>query len=49
MRAPKNPQSFRENICKEVEKIVENNVMSNNIEKSIYNYCIEQADEKKNC
>ena len=47
MGIPKNPQRFRENISKEVEKIVENHVMAVNIERSIFNYCIEQAHQKQ--
>jgi len=46
MRHVDNPIEFRDNIRKELFKIVKNKRMGENIEKGVYNYCIQQSDQK---
>lgn len=47
MIAIKNPNSFRENVKKKLNIIVENSKQSINLEKGIYNYSLQQAKRLK--
>jgi transcription elongation factor S-II len=47
MKTVEDPVLFREKIIKAFYKIVQNNVKARNIEKSIYNFTISEAREKK--
>jgi transcription elongation factor S-II len=42
-----NPQMFRDNICKKINKFIKNKNKSTNLEKGIYNYAIKEAKLKK--
>lgn len=42
-----NSSLFRENICSQIELILQNKTMSINLEKGIFNYTIKQANIKK--
>jgi len=42
-----NPDTFRENIRKKMMSILDNESMSTNLEKGVYNYCIKEANSKK--
>ena len=46
MRTVKNPQEFRANVCKALEKILVNENICSNLEKGIYNYSIRHANER---
>ena len=46
MHIIKNPNTFRDNIRKELFKIIENEKICENLEKGIYNYCIQHSDKK---
>lgn len=41
------PTKFRKNIIKKINKLLNNNIKSRNIEKSIYNYSIKECKSKK--
>ena len=47
MQIVKNPTDFRNNITNVISKIINNEIISKNIEKSIYNYCIKESDKRK--
>tara|TARA_Y100000817_G_scaffold307043_2_gene293000 strand:+ start:368 stop:877 length:510 start_codon:yes stop_codon:yes gene_type:complete len=47
MREINNSQEFRENITRYVNKYIKNEKLSKNLEKGIFNFTIQQADEKK--
>ena len=47
MQIVKNPTDFRINITNVIFKIINNDIISKNIEKSIYNYCIKESDKRK--
>ena len=42
-----NPESFRVNIRKKIDEILENEKNSLNLEKGIYNYTLKEADQRK--
>ena len=42
-----NPELFRENIAKKLETILEDNKLSINVEKAIFNYAIKEANSKR--
>tara|TARA_B100001287_G_C22525570_1_gene454813 strand:- start:282 stop:809 length:528 start_codon:yes stop_codon:yes gene_type:complete len=42
-----NPDSFRSNIKSKLNKIIDNNIQSINLEKGIYNYSLQQAKRMK--
>jgi len=46
MRRIENPTEFRNNVRKELLKTIKNDKLTINLEKGIYNYCIQQADKK---
>lgn len=46
MRHIENPTEFRNNVRKELIKTIKNDKLTINLEKGIYNYCIQQADKK---
>jgi transcription elongation factor S-II len=49
MRTIQNPEEFRRNICSQISLILDNKLSAqsvDNIEKSIYNYCIKDAGER---
>jgi transcription elongation factor S-II len=41
------PTTFRENICKKFNVILENEVQSINLEKGIFNYALKEANQRK--
>ena len=41
------PEMFRSKVIKSIQEIVNNDIMSRNIEKSIYNKTIQTAEEYK--
>ena len=43
----KNPDNFRKNVAKELNKIFKNDKKSSNLEKGIYNYAIQEGKKKK--
>ena len=43
----KNPDNFRKNVAKEFNKIFQNEKLSLNLEKGIYNYAIQEGMKKK--
>lgn len=43
----KDPETFRANICKKLETIIENQTLSINIEKGVFNYAIKEATSRK--
>ena len=47
MRAIDNSKDFREGIVANLNKKIKNEKLSTNLEKGIFNYAIQQADEKK--
>ena len=46
MRHIKNPTEFRLNVRKELTKLIGNENISENLEKGIYNWCIQESDKK---
>ena len=46
MRKVVNPEEFRNNVCVALTKIVDNERMSTNLEKGIYNFSIREAKER---
>ena len=42
-----NPEVFRKNICEKMKVILEDNDMSTNLEKGVFNYAIQEATYKK--
>ena len=46
MYSLKNPNTFRNNIVKKLNNLLENNNLSSNIEKGVYNYAIKEAKKK---
>jgi transcription elongation factor S-II len=46
MRIIENPEQFRDNIRTKMNIIIEDETISLNLEKGIYNYCIKEADER---
>jgi transcription elongation factor S-II len=46
MRVIENPEQFRDNIRTKMNIILEDETISLNLEKGIYNYCIKEADER---
>jgi transcription elongation factor S-II len=42
-----NPELFRQNVCKKLEIILEDETMSINMEKGIFNYTIKEASSRK--
>ena len=42
-----NPDSFRSNVKSKLNKIIDNNIQSINLEKGIYNYSLQQAKRMK--
>ena len=46
MRKVVNPEEFRNNVCGALTKIVDNERMSSNLEKGIYNFSIREAKER---
>lgn len=47
MRTIKDSKEFRENIVKKIDIIVDNNNISTNLEKGVFNFCIKKSDEKE--
>ena len=47
MRSIQNPQEFRENISQKINKFIEDDTLSMNIEKGVFNYSIKEAASKK--
>ena len=45
MRQIKNPDEFRDNICKNLNKIISDIKICKNIEKGLINYSIKKANE----
>ena len=43
MRTIKDSKEFRENIVKKIDIIVDNNNISTNLEKGVFNFCIKKA------
>ena len=41
-----NPKIFRANLVNEFNKIIDDKILSINLEKSIYNYCINECKKK---
>lgn len=46
MKTIENPVKFRENVKKKLTEIVKNDKFGDNMEKAIYNYSLQMADEK---
>ena len=46
MRKVQNPEEFRTNVRKALIKIIENEKICSNLEKGIYNYSIQEANER---
>jgi transcription elongation factor S-II len=46
MRIIKDNQKFRNNVTNHLFKLLNNNNMASNLEKGIYNYCIQEATKK---
>jgi transcription elongation factor S-II len=42
-----NPEEFRSNVCKKIHIILEDETMSLNMEKGLYNYTIKEANSRK--
>ena len=42
-----NPEVFRQNVCKKIENVLEDETLSINMEKGIYNYTIKESDSRK--
>jgi transcription elongation factor S-II len=42
-----NPDTFRENVRKRMMSLLDDESMSTNLEKGVYNYCIKEANSKK--
>jgi len=42
-----NPDTFRENVRKRMMTLLDDESMSTNLEKGVYNYCIKEANSKK--
>jgi transcription elongation factor S-II len=47
LRKIENPELFRSNIRKNLDKILENEKTTNNLEKGIFNYALKEADQRK--
>jgi transcription elongation factor S-II len=47
LRKIENPDLFRSNIRKNLDKILENEKTTNNLEKGIFNYALKEADQRK--
>ena len=47
LRTIENPDNFRANIRKKIDKILNNEKASLNLEKGIYNYALKEADNRK--
>ena len=43
----KNPQTFRENVCIRINKLIQNESICKNLEKGIFNYCIKEATDRQ--
>ena len=44
MRRVTNPEEFRGNVCTALNKLIEDDKVTKNLEKGILNYCIEESD-----
>jgi transcription elongation factor S-II len=47
LRKIENPELFRSNIRKSLDKILENEKTTNNLEKGVFNYALKEADQRK--
>jgi len=47
MRKLENPEKFRQNICTKLNEIVQDEKKSKNMEKSVYNYALKEATNRK--
>jgi len=47
MRKLENPEKFRQNICAKLNEIVQDEKKSKNMEKSVYNYALKEATNRK--
>jgi len=47
MRQIKQPETFRTNICTKLKALVDDETLSINLEKGIYNYAIKEANNRK--
>jgi len=47
MRQISQPSKFRNNIVNKINSFIDNNIMSTNVEKGIFNYALKEANSKK--
>ena len=47
MRIIQNPQEFRTNISQKINNIIDDEILSINIEKGVFNYSLKEASLKK--